>query len=135
MSDTELFKHEVGERVKSERKRLGLTQRQLCDIANISPPTMSLIEAGSRSPTVKFLNAFCAHGADLDYLVNGVPKRENSDRRQANELLANYQEQLDQLLTEQDLIEQSIGTALSTLKTLQRRVKDYKKKIAKLTCP
>jgi hypothetical protein len=47
-------------------------------------------------------------------------------------LLVEYQEQLDQLLNEQELIEESIGEALNSLKALQKRVRNYKRNILKL---
>lgn len=130
--EKDLDSFEIGARVKAERKRLGLTQRKLCSVTGIAPPTMSLIEAGSRYPTVKFLNAFSDVGADLWFIVKGAHAPTQADQSRVSSLLLAYQEQLDDLLDEHDLIEESIGDLLNTLRGLQRRVRGYKKSILTL---
>ncbi|MEV7969448.1 XRE family transcriptional regulator [Sphaerisporangium sp. NPDC088356] len=60
---------EIGARVRRERERAGLTQRQLAELTDISQPTLARIELGSR-PRLTI--------AELDRLATGigVPLRE-----------------------------------------------------------
>ncbi|MEO3863747.1 helix-turn-helix transcriptional regulator [Acrocarpospora sp. B8E8] len=41
--------HAIGERVRSERERAGLTQRELAELADLSQPALARIELGTRA--------------------------------------------------------------------------------------
>src|SRR5438105_3245125 len=45
----------IGKQIKQLRKVAGLKQRELADMAEISPSMLSLVEAGRREPTISLL--------------------------------------------------------------------------------
>ena len=61
----------VGERLKQERERLGLTQEQLAQLAGHGKGTQINYEGGKTSPTVDYLLAVAAHGVDTVYVLTG----------------------------------------------------------------
>jgi transcriptional regulator with XRE-family HTH domain len=61
--------------MRSYRKSLGMTQKQLGEKAGIAQEFVSEIESGKKSPSVEVLVKLCgALGCSADYLV-GTPKR------------------------------------------------------------
>lgn len=48
----EQFLNSLGSRISAERRRLGLTQEQLAESANIDRVALAYIETGKRRPTV-----------------------------------------------------------------------------------
>lgn len=65
---------QIGERLKEERKRLGLSQARLCELMGISRKTLFSYETGKRSPTAVFLAALYHHQFDVEYILNGYRK-------------------------------------------------------------
>ena len=63
--------HSIGERLKEERKRLGLSQMELCELTGITRKTLFSYETGERSPNVLFLSALFDHDFDVDYILKG----------------------------------------------------------------
>ena len=63
--------HSIGERLKEERKRLGLSQMELCELTGITRKTLFSYETGERSPNVLFLSALFNHDFDVDYILKG----------------------------------------------------------------
>lgn len=61
-----------GERLKEERKRLGLTQAEMADIGGIGRIAQVQYEAEATAPTTRYLSAIGAAGVNLGYLVLGV---------------------------------------------------------------
>jgi transcriptional regulator with XRE-family HTH domain len=57
----------LGERIREERLRLGLTQDQL----GVAPKTQRFYESGERSPDAEYLRRFAEAGADILYIVTG----------------------------------------------------------------
>ena len=47
--------NELGSRIKQIRKGLNLTQRELAERLNVTPPTISEIESGRYNPSIEFL--------------------------------------------------------------------------------
>ena len=60
-----------GERLKSERLRLGLSQEELAAVAGMKPLAILNYEKNKSSPTLKTLYAFGRKGVNLSYLVLG----------------------------------------------------------------
>lgn len=58
---------EVGDRLREERERLGLTQ----DALGVTSKTQRLYENGERSPDAAYLKNFSQLGADVLYILNG----------------------------------------------------------------
>jgi len=61
-----------GQRLREERKRLGLSQQQLAEIAGCQRLAQLQYENDSSVPTIRYLNAIAVAGVDLSYLVLGI---------------------------------------------------------------
>ncbi|WP_025872454.1 helix-turn-helix domain-containing protein [Methylobacillus glycogenes] len=61
-----------GKRLKSERKRLGLTQTDFGDKAGVQRFTQYQYEAEVNSPSVRYLASILEIGVDLTFLLFGV---------------------------------------------------------------
>lgn len=59
---------QIGERLKEERKRLGLSQARLCELMGISRKTLFSYETGKRSPTAVFLATLYHRGIHSERL-------------------------------------------------------------------
>src|SRR6476619_3967769 len=69
------FQDGVGQRLRSERERHGLSLRELARELEISPSALSQIETGKSRPSVSTLYAIVsALGMSLDELFGGVPR-------------------------------------------------------------
>lgn len=60
-----------GERLKAERKRLGLKQAELADRAGTTNVAQSRYESGDRSPDWGYLAAIAQAGVDVLYVLTG----------------------------------------------------------------
>lgn len=61
----------IGQRLRSERKRLGLTQVELGDAFAVTRDTIIHYEAGDRSPTAEQLHMLDRLGGDSQFVVTG----------------------------------------------------------------
>lgn len=61
----------VGERLKAERERLGLSQTALGEMCGVQKRTQINYEKGDRSPDALYLAAFHAAGGDVMWVVIG----------------------------------------------------------------
>lgn len=66
-----------GQRLKNERERLGLTQKELAEAVSISYVTQSNYETGKRKPDTKYIASIATIGFDLKYLFTDT-REENS---------------------------------------------------------
>jgi transcriptional regulator with XRE-family HTH domain len=85
----------LGERLRRERERLGLTQPAFAEAAGAAKRTLIDWEKGVSSPTAVQLGALAAIGADVLYIVTGqrsqaVPPTAGLSRRAAA-LLDNFE--------------------------------------------
>ncbi|WP_256600674.1 MULTISPECIES: helix-turn-helix transcriptional regulator [unclassified Pseudomonas] len=60
--------HSFGRRLKQERIRLGLSQRELAKIGGVEPNAQFHYESGTRSPKADYLQNLVRAGVDLSYL-------------------------------------------------------------------
>lgn len=60
------------ERLKSERKRLKLTQPQLAELAGTTKQSQLKYEKDMQKPGTEYLIAVAAVGVDVQYLLTGV---------------------------------------------------------------
>ena len=60
-----------GDRLKSERKRLALTQTEMGELAGIAKTTQLNYEKGERHPDSVYLAAIAAAGVDVLYVLTG----------------------------------------------------------------
>ncbi|NYT80902.1 helix-turn-helix transcriptional regulator [Alcaligenaceae bacterium] len=66
----------IGDRLKEERLRLGLTQPVMGEIAGVTKKSQMLYEAGERFPDARYLAAAMRAGVDVLYVLSG--ERSNS---------------------------------------------------------
>lgn len=69
---THEFPPDLGKRLKEERKRCGLTQSELADLAGIGRLAQYQYESEARSPNTRYLNAIFAAGLDISYILLGT---------------------------------------------------------------
>ncbi|WP_018610191.1 helix-turn-helix domain-containing protein [Uliginosibacterium gangwonense] len=62
---------EIGERLKEERTRLGMSQTELAELGCVQRNTLFNYEKGVRSPDADFLARIAERGADILYIVTG----------------------------------------------------------------
>lgn len=60
------------ERLKEERKRLGLNQTDFAALANVGQIAQVNYENGKRNPDSKYLQAIAKAGVDVQYILTGI---------------------------------------------------------------
>lgn len=78
-----------GERLRQERKRLGLTQDELAEHGGVKKGAQFNYENGVRNPDTEYLIAIAAVGIDTQYLLHGEPSKINLSEDET-ELLFGY---------------------------------------------
>mgnify|MGYP000888430742 CR=1 FL=1 len=63
----------IGERLREERSRLGLSQAQLGEIGGVQKQAQLKYEKGDRQPDALYLEAVAAAGVDVLYVLTGKP--------------------------------------------------------------
>jgi transcriptional regulator with XRE-family HTH domain len=72
--DEEKLLHELGTRVRSQRKRIGLTQEELALVAGVDRSYYGAVERGERNITFTVLCRLCiALKCDVALLTTGLP--------------------------------------------------------------
>ncbi|BAN51427.1 helix-turn-helix domain-containing protein [Metapseudomonas resinovorans] len=61
----------IGERLKSERDRLGLSQLEMCALTGVSRKTQFNYENGERFPDALYLETLMKKGLDVLYVLSG----------------------------------------------------------------
>lgn len=64
----------IGTRLKSERKRLDLSQQELGAIGGIEANAQGLYERGKRFPNAGYLGAIAEVGVDVLFVITGTRK-------------------------------------------------------------
>ncbi|AXI82847.1 helix-turn-helix transcriptional regulator [Xylella taiwanensis] len=64
---------EIGARLQRERKRLGMNQNQLAEVASVKRNAQSHYEKGERFPDANYLAAVAQAGVDVGYVLTGIP--------------------------------------------------------------
>ena len=62
---------QLGQRLSDERKRLNLTQKQVCEALEIGSASLSRYEQGKRMPDILQACEFAALGYDMQYVMIG----------------------------------------------------------------
>lgn len=62
----------IFERIKEERKKLGLTQPEMGEIGGVQKKAQLNYEKGERSPDASYLAAIAVAGADVQYILTGI---------------------------------------------------------------
>ena len=63
---------QIGQRLSEERKRLKLTQKQVCEALDIGAASLSRYEQGKRMPDILQACEFSALGYDMQYVMTGT---------------------------------------------------------------
>lgn len=63
---------QVGERLREERKKLGLTQQEFATLGGIAINAQAHYEAGERQPKAGYLIGIAASGVDILYILLGT---------------------------------------------------------------
>lgn len=81
-----------GERLREERRRLGLTQGDLAAVASIATNTQANYEKGTRNPDSAYLAAVAGAGVDVLYVLTGqrTPRVEEGLNEREQAVLDNY---------------------------------------------
>ena len=61
----------LGERLREERERLGMSQTQFGDLAQVTKKSQMLYEGDQRSPKADYLTAIASQGVDVQYVLTG----------------------------------------------------------------
>lgn len=75
----------MGHRLKTERKRLKLSQQELGLVGGVEANAQGLYERGKRFPNASYLEAVAGAGVDVLFVVTGVRKLVASDAMSAGE--------------------------------------------------
>lgn len=79
----------IGERLREERKRLGMNQEDFGALAGVKKNAQIKYESGERSPTTAYLAELVSAGVDVQYVFTG--RRQDAPTR---ELLAPHEVEL-----------------------------------------
>ena len=75
--------HQLGQRIREERKRLGMTQTQLSEEIDVSSTYIGFVERGERSVTLeKLVDISNALGVTVDYLLSDSVESPNPSNKQ-----------------------------------------------------
>lgn len=79
----------TGERLRDERKRMGLSQSGMGERAGVTKMSQINYEKDARAPDATYLAAIAAAGADIQYILTGTPSAQALTRDEV-ELLAAF---------------------------------------------
>ncbi len=85
-----------GERLKEERKRLSIKQKELASWIGCTPQTLLKYEKNTLGISVNLLNKLASRGFDIQYIVTGVRSDSaySDDEKELLELYRNAQSSL-----------------------------------------
>lgn len=75
------------DRLRSERKRLGLSQEKFAALAGVTKDTQLNYESGARKPDSDYLIAICGAGVDSHFLLHGTPSSDELPPEESELLL------------------------------------------------
>ncbi|WER20892.1 helix-turn-helix transcriptional regulator [Providencia stuartii] len=67
---------DIGERIRSERERIGLSQMAFGEMGGVKKLAQLKYEQGERSPDVLYLAALSKIGVDVQFIVTGIRSSE-----------------------------------------------------------
>lgn len=75
------------DRLRAERKRLGLSQEKFAALAGVTKDTQLNYESGARKPDSDYLIAICGAGVDSHFLLHGTPSSDELPAEESELLL------------------------------------------------
>jgi transcriptional regulator with XRE-family HTH domain len=106
----------IGERLKEERNRLGLSQAKIGDIAGVTKNSQINYEANKRSPDSAYLAKIAEIGADVNYILTGIRARNQSFQG-----VNISSEKLDILIALDDMIDEQRQNVIKEIKAIQAK--------------
>lgn len=84
----------IGERLRGERARLGLSQVVFADACGVNRSTLATWEKGEQSPTAAVLSMMSGLGVDVLYVVTGerAPLGSGALSQEERQLVASYKQ-------------------------------------------
>ncbi len=84
----------IGERLRGERARLGLSQVVFADACGVNRSTLATWEKGEQSPTAAVLSMMAGLGVDVLYVVTGerAPLGSGALSQEERQLVASYKQ-------------------------------------------
>lgn len=116
----------IGERLKEERNRLGLSQVKIGTVAGITKNSQINYEANKRSPDSAYLAKIAEIGADVNYILTGM--RISSGSAQDMKISP---EKLEVLNALDDMIDDQRQYIFNEIKKIQARNHTISEAIAK----
>ncbi|PHM36182.1 transcriptional regulator [Xenorhabdus mauleonii] len=98
-----------GERIKEERKKLGLTQVQFASVGGVQPTTQVNYEKGLRTPDAAYLEKIAMAGCDVLYILTGNRSPAADISSDEQKLIENYRAMNE----ESRLNMQAVGSAFA----------------------
>jgi transcriptional regulator with XRE-family HTH domain len=99
----------IGDRLRTERKRLGLTQVQLGEALDVTNVSVVSYESGNSSPTADQLNVLHQLGGDVRFVVTGERTPDSKEARKqfalALEMVRGYARLASLQVTERQLVD------------------------------
>ncbi len=86
------------ERLREERKRLGLNQAEMAGIAGVGRQAQVSYENGERSPNADYLQAIAAAGVDVQYLVTSIRSQEAAEAEPPRNYVDLNKKRIDSLM-------------------------------------
>lgn len=71
MDDNDAYREVFGERLRAERKRLGLSQTEMAEVAQVKKQAQMRYEGGLSSPQAEYLNRVAAVGVNVAFVLTG----------------------------------------------------------------
>lgn len=112
----------LGERLREERERLGMSQTQFGDLAHVTKKSQMLYEADQRSPKGDYFTAIASQGVDVQYVLTGnrsvssgvEPLEIHGDRSAPIDV-----EQLIHIAVQLEVVAKEAGKSLPTAKLIE----------------
>lgn len=81
-----------GQRLREERSRLNLTQKQMADLGGITKKSQHSYENDHRKPMSDYMSAIALSGVDVRYVLTGLRVPTNALNPSEDELLRLYRQ-------------------------------------------
>lgn len=111
----------IGERLKEERKRLNMNQKDFAELAKTGITAQVNYEKGVRSPSSDYLSELAKHGVDISYIITGERKVTLDDLVELQQCVLEVEEWLQKNKKELQK-EQLLNAAKQLFKAKRERV-------------
>lgn len=121
MQDGSTLRQQIGQRLKAERKRLGLIQAEVAKRLDVAVLSVVNYESGLRSPTADQLHALHEMGMDTHWVVTGQSAQSMFDLREQFALVFGIVMSLSRLSERKISEDQAIELAWSVVDAINQQ--------------